>query len=189
MPDIKSPETPELPPFSRPFDVETQKDYPAMVEISANEAERGAVAALLGIPAVASLTAKLKIASAPGWRFVVSGAVDARVTRICVVSLDPFEVAAHESVEGYFAAPPEKGRRPTSAPPREVIVEADDDAPDPLVDGCIDLGTLACEFLALGLDPHPRKPGIVFEPPKDATPPEASPFAVLERLKKPNPPE
>ena len=187
MSDIHAPEPAQTPPFSRPFDVEASKDYPATLEIVATDEERTAVAAMMGIPGVAALSAKLKIARAPGGRFVVSGRVDARVTRICVVSLDPFEVELQEQVDGYFSAPPQKGRRPASAPPREVIVDEGDDAPDPLVDGCIDLGALACEFLALGLDPHPRKPGVVFDDPATAVAPEPSPFAVLERLKKPNP--
>ena len=41
-----------------------------------------------------------------------------------------------------------------------------EDAPDPIVDGKIDLGALAAEFLALGLDPYPRKPGVAFAPPR-----------------------
>ena len=54
----------------------------------------------------------------------------------------------------------------------------DDDEPDPIVDGKIDLGALAAEFFALGLDPYPRKPGVAFEPPAEPEP-EATPFAVL----------
>ena len=32
-----------------------------------------------------------------------------------------------------------------------------EDAPDPIVDGKVDLGALAAEFIALALDPYPRK--------------------------------
>ena len=41
--------------------------------------------------------------------------------------------------------------------------------PEPLIGGVVDLGALATEFLILGLDPYPRKPGAVFEPPQDAS--------------------
>ena len=47
--------------------------------------------------------------------------------------------------------------------------------------GSIDLGSLAAEFLALGLDPSPRKPGVAFEAPADAG--EETPFAALQTLK------
>ena len=35
--------------------------------------------------------------------------------------------------------------------------------PDEIVNGKIDLGAVAAEFLALGLDPYPRKPGVDFD--------------------------
>ena len=46
------------------------------------------------------------------------------------------------------------------------------------MDGIVDLGALATEFLILGLDPYPRKPGAVFEPPRERAADEG-PFAAL----------
>ena len=54
--------------------------------------------------------------------------------------------------------------------------------PEPLIGGVVDLGALATEFLILGLDPYPRKPGAVFEPPQDVKP-DPGPFAALAGLK------
>ncbi|MGB7247021.1 MAG: DUF177 domain-containing protein, partial [Methylovirgula sp.] len=56
------------------------------------------------------------------------------------------------------------------------------DPPDAIVDGMIDVGALAAEFLALGLDPYPKKPGVEFAP---VTVPEESagrPFDALKKL-------
>jgi hypothetical protein len=50
-----------------------------------------------------------------------------------------------------------------------------------LLDGAIDLGALAIEFLILGIDPYPRKPGAKFEPPQDLKP-DPGPFAALAGL-------
>ena len=47
----------------------------------------------------------------------------------------------------------------------------------------VNFGQLAVEFLALSLDPYPRKPGAVFEGAGDAAPAKESPFAALEALK------
>ena len=58
-----------------------------------------------------------------------------------------------------------------------------EDPPDPIVDGKIDLGALAAEFLALGLDPYPRKPGVAFDPPEPQGGRD-SPFAALAEPKK-----
>ena len=35
----------------------------------------------------------------------------------------------------------------------------EEDPPEEMVDGKIDLGALVTEFFALGIDPYPRKPG------------------------------
>ena len=48
----------------------------------------------------------------------------------------------------------------------------------------VDLGAVASEFLLLGIDPYPRKPGVKFEPPPRAGDAAAHPFAALEALKK-----
>ncbi len=61
-----------------------------------------------------------------------------------------------------------------------------EDPPEPIVNGAIDLGALAVEFLMLGLDPYPRKPGAVFEPVIAPVDPADHPFAALGALKNPD---
>jgi hypothetical protein len=75
-----------------------------------------------------------------------------------------------------------RGRAHASAPPPALEEEGDEDPPDPIIDGRIDLGALAAEFLALGLDPYPRKPGAAFEG-AEPEPERDSPFAALARLR------
>ena len=53
-----------------------------------------------------------------------------------------------------------------------------------IVDGRIDLGGLAGEFLALGLDPYPRKPDASFDL-GEPEPERDSPFAALSGLARP----
>ncbi len=59
----------------------------------------------------------------------------------------------------------------------------DEDPPEPLTGGAVDLGALAVEAVALGLDPFPRKPDAK---PVDVTIGEArdNPFAALAALKR-----
>ena len=57
------------------------------------------------------------------------------------------------------------------------------DGPEPLIGGAVDLGAIAIEFLILGIDPYPRKPGAVFEASPAGDDP-AKPFAALAALKK-----
>ncbi len=56
-----------------------------------------------------------------------------------------------------------------------------EDPADVLEGDQIDLAAYVVEHLALEIDPYPRKPDAVFEPP--AAEPETSPFAVLLQLK------
>ena len=48
----------------------------------------------------------------------------------------------------------------------------------------VDLGAIATEFLLLGIDPYPRKPGVVFEALADDEYDTAQPFSALAALKK-----
>jgi len=86
-----------------------------------------------------------------------------------------------EPVDVRFAMP--KPEKPGSKAEVETLAFDGEDAPDPIVDGKIDLGALAVEFMALGLDPYPRKPGAEFTPPASD---EAldSPFDALAKIAK-----
>ena len=155
--------------FSRPVRVEALPKDGLTQTIEANPAERAALAALNGLPGIAKLTATFVLRRAGRGGVRVSGTVHAELTQTCVVSLEPFEATLDEPVDVRFAPPAEEGaaRRAASGAPAETVLLDAEDAPDPIVDGRIDLGALAAEFLALGLDPYPRKPGAQFAPPED----------------------
>ena len=191
-------------PFSRPFLVEEllrRPDEPFTIEADADELK--ALAEADGLPGISMLKATVRVARMAKMVHV-TGEVRARVTQICVVSLDPFDSEIVEPIDVRFStetAPPPPmsprkaealerqsrrrgGRDEPPPPPPPPVLDLDEDPPDPIIDGRIDLGALASEFLALGLDPYPRKPGVAFEAP-EAPPEEESPFAALARLRKP----
>jgi hypothetical protein len=148
------------------------------VTVDANAEEREVLALLLGLPAVHALTGQFSINGSPR-RLSVVGRVEARVRQICVVTLDAFDADVSESVDVTFAEP----RPPAAEVARhQTELSRDRDLPDDIVEGKIDLGALTAEFLALGVDPYPRKPGVLFSY-ESREQPEASPFAALERLK------
>ncbi len=103
--------------------------------------------------------------------------LEADYEQLCVVTLEPFAQTMREPVELAFAPA-------AVAHEEELEVEfSSEDPPEPIENGEIDAGAVACEFFALALDPYPRKPGAEFNSaePADAT---ASPFAALAALKK-----
>jgi uncharacterized metal-binding protein YceD (DUF177 family) len=109
----------------------------------------------------------------------VTGRISATVGQACIVTLEPLANEIEEEIDLLFVPP--------TAPDQDNAEPGERDAPgdgaDLLVDGRIDLGALATEFLVLGIDPYPRKPGAVFAAPKDAKADEG-PFAALGALKK-----
>jgi uncharacterized metal-binding protein YceD (DUF177 family) len=140
------------------------------IAVEATAEEREALARAFKVLAIHVLTGTFRLSGTRS-RVHVSGHVDANVNQICVVTLDPFDSDIRENVEVEFAAP-------GAAPEQQ-----GEDPPDEIVDGTVDLGALTAEFLALGLDPYPRKPGVdfTFEAADDR--PE-SPFALLGTLKR-----
>ena len=106
----------------------------------------------------------------------------ARIGQTCVVTLDPIENEIDEAIDLIFA-PPEQ--IPELSDLVDEAAESDDEIPDPpepIVNGVIDLGRLATDALFLAIDPYPRRPDVVFEPPVEAADPEDHPFAALKAL-------
>ena len=179
-------------PFSRVLVVATLSDRPIVVPVEADAAERARLAEANGIPALHRLEVPFRVGREGPSGFRVSGTLQATVRQICVVTLEPFDSEVTEEVDVRFVLDSAaSGRSSLRAPtaPQDPAEEADEDPPDVIRDGRIDLGALAAEFLALGLDPHPRKPGVRFdEAAAGQGPKEASPFAVLAALKPGRPP-
>jgi hypothetical protein len=170
-------------PFSRIVRVDRLPKEGQTFAIEANPTERAALAAFNRLPSIEVLTASLNLRHSGRGGARVTGAVHADLTQVCSVSLDPFPASVDEDVDVRFAPPTEETapRRPSREP--DEISMADEDAPDPIIDGKIDLGALAAEFFTLGLDPYPRKPGALFDAPEE-TGSVDSPFSALaKRLK------
>jgi len=148
------------------------------LDLVADDAARDAIAKAVGLAALPRLEARFDLTrhGADGLRAI--GRVSATVVQNCVVTLEPIESQIDEAVDLVFL--------PDVEPPAEAVdleaLEADE-PPEAIRDGVIDLGAVATEFLLLGLDPYPRKPGAVFDAPP-AGDPASHPFAALAALKK-----
>jgi hypothetical protein len=165
--------------FSRVVRVDALPQDGQTAIIEATPAEREALASIFELPAIAALTATLRIEPWGCGGARVTGAVHGELTQICVVSLEPFPATVDEAVDVQFAPQAAVESRAPAAKEKTLSL-AGEDEPDPLIDGRIDLGALAAEFFALGLDPYPRKPGASFDPPHDVSE-ENRPFAALRR--------
>lgn len=141
------------------------------VTLDANDAERAALAARFGLISLASLSAVLDVKrEAAGIR--VTGTVKGTGEQACVASAEPVPFQLKEPVALLLADVPEAA---------EMELAADDLDVEPLAGDIVDLGEIAAQALALGLDPYPRLPG---EVPGVISEEEAimarSPFAILK---------
>ena len=142
----------------------------ASVVVEANAAELAAVAARLGVPAVQAVRCAFKMRRVGGV-IEAEGELSARLTQVCVVSLDEFDGAVEDRFTIHFV------------PAGTEDEEPDPDAPDqvPFEGSAIDLGDAAVEQLALALDPYPRRPGAEV-PASSAAGPRGA-FAALATLR------
>ena len=164
--------------LSRPWRADSPLEA-AEVAVTADAAERMAVAARLGLDEVAELSCRFRLSRVPGafGRIAAEGLLRARLARICVVTLEPFMEALDERFRVVFV--PEGTESGDDDP------EADDEIP--YAGSAIDLGEAAVEQLALTMAAYPRRPGL--PPPGDdeeQSPASAgSPFAALARMRPP----
>ena len=167
--------------FSRLIPADRVKDYPLVEEIVASEEERKALAQRLAIESLDLLEATVTLEH-KGPMIAVSGELTAVVMQRCVVTLDPVEERLNEKFTALFAEE-ESIKEASSEDDLEVLYDADE--PEPLEDGCIDIGELTAQYLSLSIDPYPRKKGVEFGNLVSETAGfSASPFAVLDKLKK-----
>ncbi len=181
----------DLPPAGRSYTLKADAD------------QRKRVADRLDLQNVKKLSAAFAVKFAGPGQVSVTGTVDAEVTQTCVVSLCPVPAEIHEAVTATFmseeraardlAKAQRAKRRGTKPDEDEVLDPAADDPPEVAKDDRIDLGEVAVVHLALALDPYPRAPGAAFDPKawgveeeKAGKFPASSPFAALEKLKKPS---
>jgi uncharacterized metal-binding protein YceD (DUF177 family) len=143
-----------------------------------DEATRAEIAKTLGLIALPAFSAIIDVSP---WLDGVElrGVWKADVVQTCGVSLEEF--ATPLASEFVVRAVPAESPNAVGEDSEVVVDPEADDPPDVLEGDTLDLGGYAIEHLGLEIDPFPRKPGAVFEPPQ--TPPPISPFAALRDLK------
>lgn len=134
--------------------------------ISPAAEEAQALCQRLNLVTLDGLSAQMKIERLSGGMVVhVKGRLTAHVVQSCVVSLEPVETDIDETFEGWFANQDNtvilaKARRARQNADGEAPILEEKDDPEPIVNGHIDLGELATQYLSLALDPYPRAPGV-----------------------------
>ena len=158
------------PEFHRPISLDRIGPHGLDITIDATPAECAALAERMNLPAVLSRSCVFHLIREGRDTVAARGALRARVTQTCVVSLDDFDAPVQEVFQIRFV--------PEGEESEDIDPEADDEIP--FEGNAVDLGEAAAEQLALALDPYPRMSGV--ELPPSGADPESHPFAALRRL-------
>lgn len=161
--------TPEL---HRPVRLDRIGPDSLVQEVDASADECRALAERFGVPAVLSLRCRFTLRRASRDVVAGTGQLAARVMRVCVVTLDNFEMDLAEAFSVRFI--------PEGTQSADIDPEAEDEIP--YAGDVIDLGEAAAEQLALALEPYPRRPGV--ELPTGYEEHKTYPFAALEGLRR-----
>jgi uncharacterized metal-binding protein YceD (DUF177 family) len=149
------------------------------VDLAADESTRAAVAQAVGLRTLPRLEATFDVTHHGREGLRVVGRVSATVGQECVVTLEPVENEVEEQIDLVFAPAVPSIADDSHA---KNSLPVDEDAPETLVGGTVDLAAIATEFLTLGIDPYPRRPGAEFAS-RVSDDKSEHPFAALAALK------
>jgi hypothetical protein len=173
-------------PWRVPVAVDDVADTGQHFGLTADQDVRAAVARIAGLRELPRLEASFDVTTR-GAALHVVGRISATVGQNCVVTLEPLASEIEEDIDLLFVPQRPADSTTDDAEPAEPTKTSRPERawnePEPLIDGTVDLGALATEFLILGLDPYPRKLDAIFEPPQDVAADEG-PFAALAKLTK-----
>ncbi len=158
------------PEFHRPLTLDRIGPHGLELTVEATTVECAALAVRMNLPAVLALSCVFHLVREGRDVVLARGAMHAKVTQTCVITLDDFDAAVEEVFQVRFV--------PSGEETDDLDPEADDEIP--FEGNVIDLGEAAAEQLGLALDPYPRMPGV--EMPEIEDDPEPHPFAALRRL-------
>jgi uncharacterized metal-binding protein YceD (DUF177 family) len=133
------------------------------IEASAQECVD--VARRLNVQAIKDFKAALVIQPLSGKNIIyVSGTFEAEVSQLCSLSDELVVTKTSEPVEGWFGVPGavvsldkvrrEKKHNQEAHP--EVEMKPEEEEPEPIIDGAIDLGELVVQHLSLAIDLYPQ---------------------------------
>lgn len=130
------------------------------VTIEADEEQREQLAEEHALRSVDALKATLNVTAWKKGGVKVAGRVVANIVQDCVVTLEPVEQVVDEEVSGLYVPEGSKLAIPVRSIEGEILLDAEgEDSPETFSGDFVDVGHLAEEFFAMGIDPYPRKPG------------------------------
>lgn len=146
--------------IERMVDVDRLGPSGTAIEISASETERAALAKRFGFLDLPAFSARVSVDLRTGGQVVVEGRLRGKIVQACILTLDPVTQEIDETFRIVFKQGLDEEKDPESG---ESLVNAQADAPEPLLGNMLDVGEIVAEQLSLAADPYPRKQGVKLE--------------------------
>jgi hypothetical protein len=160
--ELALPDLPALPEFSRLVQVDAVGADGADMALTADDAERAALAQRLNLQSMAKLQVDVSLRRTAVGMVRLNVDFSANVVQSCVVTLEPVAARVADRFSLLCEGEQKRGKRGDTE--GEVFVDPfGEDPVEPLDDGRIDVGELVAQHLSLSLDPYPRTPGIEIE--------------------------
>lgn len=163
------------------------------VEVSPDEAEAEALARRLELLSLREFRAKLQLNRTSPHIIHVKGSLEAKVSQSCVLTLEPVDSEVKDEFEAWYSDESEaisfkKAQREAQSKKEllELPMLEEEEDPEPVINGQIDLGDLVSQYLSLAIPPYPTKEGLSYsvqvEEPKEAgkNNMKLNPFAALK---------
>lgn len=177
--------------WSYMFDTTTLEAQGTVVVLSPTEEERKSLIKRLGVIDLRNTIADVALTPDTGGTIHVQGIIKATVVQECVTTFAPVTTEIQDDFDAWFADPEAvisfaKARQDKSAKGGERPILSEQEDPEAIVDGKIDLGECVTQFLSLALPAYPHAEGV--EPmgdDPDGFKPEGqkNPFAALKNWK------
>ncbi len=158
-------------------------------DIIASESECAALAKRFGFLGLSGFAARVTIDSQIGGQVVVEGRLRGKIVQACVLSLEPVTQTLDDAFRIVFKKDLAEELDPESG---EAVLNAQADAPEPLIGNLLDVGEIVAEQLALVAEPYPRRAGVKLDdvlpkfrgsPRRGAPGQQRHPFAGLAALR------
>lgn len=167
-----------MPEFSRLLKNTEFAALPLAREIRATAEECGGLARRFRLEGVERLTARLEVSVWHRKGVRVVGALDARLTQRCVVSLEVMPQSVSRRFVSFFTAPGMAPPPPESLSPSLLADGVEVEDPEEMGEKGVDLGELVAQQLSLALDPYPQLPDARL--PESAAASQAAPDASMD---------
>lgn len=173
-----------------PFHIENVPSAGKTVKMKAEPQHLKDIAKRMNVLAVNSLDAELKLTlQNAGHILYITGNFKAELVQECVVTLKPITSTVEDSFEAWYADHDKalsfnraKHQLKALEEGDEVQILEEQDDPEALIDGQVDLGEVVIQFLSLAVNPYPRDASV-----NSGDEPAVKTIAEKSSILKPNP--